>query len=92
MKAITFIALLLPVTIFSQYKLSGNFLDYNKQRSYTYENLRLYPIIARDSFKLVFRGLTKFIPLKQALEQKKVLITEKGNGGTVNSLTIENKS
>jgi hypothetical protein len=98
MKTITFIALLFPLTAFSQFKLSENFLVYNKNASadnlkkFTYENLRLYPIIARDSFKLAFRNLTKFTPLKQALAQKKVVITEKGNGGTVNTLTIENKS
>lgn len=92
MKTIIIIALLLPLTIFSQYKLGGHFLDYNKQVSYSCENLRLYPIIGKDSFKLAFRGLNKFTSLKQALEQKKVLITEKGNGGTVNTLTVENKS
>jgi hypothetical protein len=98
MKTITFVALLLPFTIFSQYKLSENFLVYNKNASttdlkkFTYENLRLYPVIARDSFKLAFRNLARFTPLKQALAQKKVVITEKGNGATVNTLTIENKS
>jgi hypothetical protein len=98
MKTITFIALLFPLAVFSQYKLSENFLVYNKNASiadlkkFTYENLRLYPIIARDSFKLAFRNLARFTPLKQALVQKKVVITEKGNGATVNTLTIENKS
>jgi len=98
MRTITFIALLLPLTIFSQYKLSENFLVYNKNRSVadlqkiTFENLRLYPIIARDSFKLAFKNLAKFTPLKQALAQKKVVITERGNGAAVNILTIENKS
>ncbi len=98
MKTITLIALLFPIVVFSQYKLGENYLVYNKNASsgdlkkFTYENLRLYPIIARDSFKVVFRNLTKFTPLKQALAQKKVIITEKGNGGTVNMLTIENKS
>ena len=92
MKIIFAIALLLPVAAFSQYKLGNDFLNYNKQVNYTYENLRLYPIIAKDSFKLAFRNLNKFTTLKQALEQKKILVTEKGNGGTVNSVTVENKS
>jgi len=92
MKTISLIALLFPLTLFSQYKLSRNFLDYNDNLSYTYENLRLYPIIARDSFKLAFRNLSKFTSLKQALSQKKVVITEKGNGGSVNNLFIENVS
>ena len=92
MKNIIIIAAFLPLTLFSKYKLGNNFLNYDKQAGYTYENLRLYPVIAKDSFKLAFRNLNKFTTLKLALEQKKVLITEKGNGGTVNSLTIENKS
>jgi hypothetical protein len=98
MKTITFIALLFPLAIFSQYKLSDKFLVYNKSASvadpkkFTYENLRLYPIIAQDSFRLAFRNLARFTPLKQTLAQKKVVITEKGHGAAVNTLTIENKS
>jgi hypothetical protein len=98
MKTITIIALLIPFITFSQYKLSENYLSYHKNASpedlkrFTYENLRLYPIIAKDSFKLSFRNLTKYTSLKQALAEKKVIITEKGNGGSVNLLTIENKS
>src|SRR6185369_454197 len=98
MKTITILALLVPTISFSQYKLSENFLGYNKTatstelKKFTYENLRLYPIIAKDSFKTAFKDLSKFTPLKKALEQKKVVITEKGNGGEVNTLTIENKS
>src|SRR5215813_11810677 len=98
MKTITVIALLLPLLSFSQYKLGGYYLDYDKTanqselKKFTYENLRLYPIIAKDSFKLAFKNLTKFTPLKKALEQKKVVITEKGGGAEVNTLTIENKS
>jgi hypothetical protein len=92
MKHIIMAALLLPFTAFSQYKLSNSYLNYDKQTSYTYDNLRLYPIIARDSFKLAFKNISKFTSLKQALEQKKIVITEKGDGGTVNTLTVENKS
>ncbi|HEV8285279.1 MAG TPA: DUF6569 family protein [Chitinophagaceae bacterium] len=98
MKTLILIALVLPAAISAQYKLGTNHLAYNKNatatelKEFTYENLRLYPIIARDSFKLAFRDLTKFTPLKQALDQKKVIITEKGDGGVVNTLTIENKS
>ena len=78
--------------------LSKNHLGYYKNASvdelnrFTFENLRLYPIIARDSFKLAFKNLSKFTPLKQALDQKKIIINEKGNGGTVNSVTVQNVS
>lgn len=98
MKVITLIVLVLPLTVLSQYKLSENYLTYKKNatqeelKKFTFENLRLYPIIANDSFKTTFRNLTKFTPLKKALAEKKVIITEKGNGGLVNALVIENKS
>ena len=98
MKTITTIALLFPLISFCQYNLNGHYLDYDKKpgtdqlKKFTYENLRLYPIIAKDSFKLAFKNLTKFTPLKKALEQKKAVITEKGTGAEVNTLTIENKS
>ena len=98
MKAIALIVLLLPLPVLSQYKLSENYLTYKKNatqedlKKFTFENLRLYPIIANDSFKTAFRNLTKFTPLKKALAEKKVIITEKGNGGSVNALVIENKS
>jgi hypothetical protein len=98
MKTITMLALLLPLISFSQYKLSANHLTYNKTASttelkkFSFENLRLYPIIAKDSFKAVFKNLNKFTPLKKALAQKKVVITEKGDGGEVSTLLIENKS
>jgi len=98
MKTILLVALLLPCIAFSQYKLGINHLAYNRNaganelKLLTYENLRLYPIIARDSFKLAFKNLGNFTPLKQALEQKKIVITEMGNGGTVNSVIVQNLS
>ncbi|HEV8508347.1 MAG TPA: DUF6569 family protein [Chitinophagaceae bacterium] len=98
MKLIAFIALVWPLTVLSQYKLSENYLTYKKNatqedlKKFTFQNLRLYPIIANDSFKMAFRNLTKFTPLKKALAEKKVIITEKGNGGSVNALVIENRS
>jgi hypothetical protein len=98
MKTIILIALLFPMAAISQYKLSERYLLYNKNpnsdylKKRTYENLRLYPVVAGDSFKLAFQNLPKFTPLKRALAEKKVVVSEKTNGGTVNKLTIENKS
>lgn len=60
-------------------------------RPYTFENLRLYPVHARPSFRSQFRNVGNYLPLPEAIRQKKVRITEKGNGGEVSSLTIENR-
>jgi hypothetical protein len=61
-------------------------------KNYTYGNLRLYPIIAKQSFTDTFRHVGKYMTLKEALEKKKVVIMERLDGSTVNTLTIENVS
>lgn len=61
-------------------------------KNYTYENLRLYPIFAKQSFADTFKRVGKYVSLKDALEKGKVIITEQIGGASVNSLTIENIS
>lgn len=85
----------LPLLCLAQYtykNLAVNYEDDATAKNYTYKNLRLYPIRAKESFRQEFRQVGKYTPLKEALEKKKVIITEKSNGGTVNSLTIQNVS
>ena len=78
----------------SQYtynQLNVNFLEKSADASnYTYENLRLYPVHAKDGFQKQFKNVGKYMSLPDAIQKKKVRITEKSNGGTVNNLTIEN--
>ncbi|MDX2045183.1 MAG: DUF6569 family protein [Chitinophagaceae bacterium] len=97
MKQIFLAALLaFPLFCISQYtynNLQVNFLETETAaKSYSYENLRLYPIKAKAGFKSQFAGVGKYVPLKEALEKKKVVITEKSNGETVSTLTVENVS
>lgn len=61
-------------------------------KNFTYENLRLYPIKAKQSFKDTFRNIGRYMSLKEALAKGKVIITEQLGGATVNVLTIENIS
>lgn len=58
---------------------------------YRYEHLQLYPIYANAAFVAQHQGVGKYVPLKDALEKKKVIITE-SNRGEVNTLFIENIS
>jgi len=85
-----------PCFIFSQYtydKLQVNLLPTPEAiKSFTYANLRLYPILAKDNFKQEFKDVGKYMSLQEAITKKKVKITEKGDGGSVNTLTIENIS
>ncbi len=97
MKKITLIILLaLPFIAFSQYTYSNlqvNFLETDAlAKSMTYQNLRLYPIYAKDNFIKQFKNVGNYMPLTEALEKKKVRITEKKDGGEVNDLVIENIS
>jgi hypothetical protein len=66
---------------------------------YSHENLRLYPIIANTEFINHHSDLGKFTLLRQAIEEKKIVITETGasevtNGSQLNqgSLNINNQN
>jgi hypothetical protein len=90
------ILLVLPIFCLSQYtykNLQVNFLESNELiKTYTYGNLRLYPVYSKDSFKIVFKTVGKYTALQEAVQKSKVKITEKSSGGSVNDLTVENTS
>jgi len=91
--------LLLPSFLFAQ-EYSYRTLDFNAQdetnlKFFTYKNLRLYPIKAKPILKEQTRSISRYVPLKQALETKKISITEKegtNEGAEVNTLYIQNNS
>jgi hypothetical protein len=90
------ITLVLPFFCINQYtyqQLNVNFLQKEPdQKVYTYENLRLYPMYAKETFKSHFKNVGRYMPLTEAIQKKKVRITEKDQSGTVNSLSVENVS
>jgi len=97
MKKILLVSLLtLPFICMAQYtykNLNVNYLETNDvAKNYTYENLRLYPVYAKESFKTEFKNIGKYMTLQDALSKNKIKITEKSNGGTVNTLVVENVS
>jgi hypothetical protein len=97
MKPTVFIFLwMLPLFCFSQYtykNLQVNFLENQEAlKNYTYGNLRLYPVYAKDSFKTIFKNVGKYTSLQEAIGKSKVKITEKNSGGSVNDLTVQNLS
>ena len=87
---------LVPFFCYSQYTynhLQVNFLQSDTAaKAYTYGNLRLYPVYAKESFTAQFKAVGKYMPLQEALQKGKVKIKEKAGGGTVNTLSIENIS
>jgi len=90
------ILMVLPIFCLSQYtykNLQVNFLENTDAvKNYTYENLRLYPVYAKDSFKTLFKNLGRYTALQEAVQKNKIKITEKPSGGSVNDLTVENIS
>ena len=94
--AVFAILLVLPSICFSQYtykNLRVNYLESNDiAKNFTYANLRLYPVYANDSFKTIFKNVGKYTPLQEAIQAKKIKITEKPSGGSVNDLTVQNIS
>jgi hypothetical protein len=96
-KTTLLLALCLPaITVFCQYtykNLQVNWLVQPEELSkFSYMNLRLYPIYANDSFRTAFRNVGQYKTLKEALAAKKITVTEKGSGGTVNTLQVQNLS
>lgn len=81
---------------FSQYKYANLDVKFTAPESelnnFTFKNLRIYPIRAKEAFIQTFKDMGKYTTLKDAINKKKVVITEKGSGGSVNTLLIENIS
>ena len=88
-----------PLLMLAQ-EYSYRTIDFNPQdeatiKSFTYKNLRLYPIKAKQTLKDQTKQITRYTPLKQALETKKIKITEKegsSESAEVNSLYVQNTS
>lgn len=92
MKSFTFLLIACSVTIANaQYSKENLKLESTASTKYRYQNLQLYPIRANGAFVKDHKTVGKYETLKNALDQKKVLVTE-SNGGHVNSLFIENVS
>lgn len=79
----------------AQYRLENLTLESRAQVAqdqYKYQKLQLYPIRANNTFRSHHKDVAKYVTLKDALEKKKVVISEKSRSGTVNTLFIENVS
>ena len=69
--------LLLSIVTFAQYNLDNlSLISESNIKNYTYKNLRLYPILANDVFIEAHKNIGNYTILKDALEQKKIIITE----------------
>jgi hypothetical protein len=90
------VAMALPSFCLAQYTYQHVDVDFlqsnNIAKNYTHENLRLYPVRAKTSFRQYFTGVGNYVPLQKAIVAQKVKITEQSQGGDVNMLSIQNIS
>ncbi|MEO1051035.1 MAG: LPP20 family lipoprotein [Bacteroidota bacterium] len=67
-------------------------VDFSDADSYTFKNLRLVPIRAKDNFKRITGNMGYYIALQQAIDTDKVAISEVNRSGRVNTLLVRNLS
>lgn len=72
----TLAGLVLSIAAFSQYNSKNLSIPAATDNSYTYQQLRIYPIYASPEFLEVFKDVGKYLTLSKALEEKKVVISE----------------
>jgi hypothetical protein len=91
-RLLSLILVLVEAQLLAQYNAENLKLEsMTRANQYVFENLQLYPIRANQAFFTEHKNLGNYVTLKEALEKKKVEITEY-SGGTVNTLYIENVS
>ena len=75
--------LLIPFLSYSQYILEEGFIgleSFDKVETYfTFKNLRLYPLTGGENFQAAHCSIGQYTNLEEALNEGKVLITEKTN-------------
>lgn len=93
MRSLTLLLLCSITTLlFGQYNKENLSVDFNRSETFTFEKLRIYPITANDAFRIAHKDLGEFTVLKDAIEKKKIMITELEGGGSVQTLFAENVS
>ncbi|PCJ67677.1 MAG: hypothetical protein COA58_00645 [Bacteroidetes bacterium] len=60
------------------------------ENEWVYKNMRIYPIVANDSYKAESEKNMNYQSLKEALEKQTIAVEEVTAGGTVNTLKLSN--
>jgi len=81
-RSIVLLIAICPLFVFSQYVLQEGFISLETNEkvhdNFTFKHLRIYPLIGGDQFQDAHQDIGIYTNLEEALEQKKVIITEKG--------------
>jgi hypothetical protein len=67
-------------------------VDFSNASDYTFKNLRLVPVRAKENFKRILGNMGYYISLQEAIDSDKVAINEVNRSGTVNTLLVRNLS
>ena len=67
-------------------------VDFSNASDYTYKNLRLIPIRAKENFDRVLGNMGYYISLQEAIDADLVAINEVNRSGRVNTLLVRNLS
>jgi hypothetical protein len=90
----TWMILISVQMLFSQYEIGEDYIQTISEKqanaSFTYKHLRIYPLIAGEKFKQTNRDIGRYTNLKDALDKKKITITETTSGNTANVNVSDN--
>lgn len=95
MKTLHLLLLLIGIsTAHAQYNTDNLKVDENlvSMTLYAYENLKLYPVRANETFHNHFKDLGQYKSLQEAMDNEALKITEISESGTVNTLYATNES
>ncbi len=67
-------------------------VDFSNASNYTFKNLRLVPIRAKDNFRRIIGNMGYYISMQEAIDADKVAISEINRAGRVNTLLVRNLS
>lgn len=84
MKILSFLmsTIILPIASVAQYNADN--LKIREAVSFTYKNLRLYPVFANQVFLDEHKDISKYTPLQKAVAEKKITVTETGSAAHAN--------
>jgi len=73
---------ILPIASVAQYNTDN--LKVREAVSFTYKNLRLYPVFANQAFLDEHKDISKYTPLQKAVAENKISVTETGSAANAN--------
>lgn len=84
MKLLPFLmsTVILPIASVAQYNADN--LKIREAASFTYKNLRLYPVFANQVFLDEHKDISKYTPLQKAVTENKITVTETGSAANTN--------